>query len=93
MYHGRRNPIQKTTSSHVKNSSEGFLDTLRRTHIGITKMKQLDRRYVYWKAIISRSYQRSCVCQEHASYVLISRPILEKLKYIPGIQIKKKKEN
>ncbi|KAK9745090.1 Integrase zinc binding domain [Popillia japonica] len=46
------------------------LEELHRTHIGISKMKQLDRRYVYWEHIdkdIERLFLAcsSCVYWEH----------------------------
>jgi hypothetical protein len=46
---------------------KAVLDELHRTHIGITKMKQLARRYVYWKGIDKDIEQLSKTCQPCAA--------------------------
>jgi hypothetical protein len=44
-----------------------YIDELHRTHIGITKMKQLSRRYVYWKGINKDIEQLLKTCQPYAA--------------------------
>jgi hypothetical protein len=60
LFEGQRVVIPKILQKPV-------LDKLHRTHIGITKMKQLARRYVYWKGIVRDIEQLSKTCQPCAA--------------------------
>jgi hypothetical protein len=78
LFNGRRVIIPRILQKPVS-------DELYRSHIGITKMKQLACRYVYWKKIDKALNN----CQKLANHALRKRAIPQMCHYIRGMSPRK----